>query len=57
MTREQIRAKYGIIRIESPELANKELSDEEASNYESIVKMQVENLALYWNEDDSDDID
>lgn len=57
MTREQIRAKYSIIRIESPELANKELSDEEASNYESIVKMQVENLALYWNEDGSDDID
>lgn len=57
MTREQIREKYGIVKIESPEPANKELSDKEASDYENIVKMQVENFALYWNEDDSDEID
>lgn len=57
MTREQIREKYGIVKIESPELANKELSDKEASDYENIVKMQVENFTLYWNEDDSDEID
>ena len=34
MTRAMIREKYGIVRLEPPEIANRSLSDEEAETYE-----------------------
>lgn len=57
MTREQIRNKYGITRLEHPSIANKELSEEEAAAYEKIVKMHVASFSIYWNDDDSGDIE
>ena len=57
MTREQIRNKYGITQLEHPSIANKELSEEEAAAYEKIVKMHVASFSVYWNDDDSGDIE
>lgn len=37
MTRSQIREKYGISMLESPSVANKELSEKEAAEYENFV--------------------
>ena len=37
MTRAQIREKYGISMLESPSMANKELSEKEAAEYEDFV--------------------
>lgn len=36
-TRAEIRAKYGIVRLEHPDIANKELSKEDAEMYEKMV--------------------
>lgn len=57
MTRAQIRAKYGITRIEHPDIANEELSDEEAVAYERAAKALAENFDKLWDDDDSGDID
>ena len=57
MTREQIRNKYGITQLEHPSIVNKELSEEEAAGHEKIVKMHVASFSIYWNDDDSGDID
>lgn len=37
MTRAQIHAKYGIVRLMPPDVANEELSDEDAQKYEDII--------------------
>lgn len=37
MTRSQIREKYGISMLESPSVANKELSEKEAAEYKNFV--------------------
>lgn len=37
MTRAQIREKHGISMLESPSVANKELSEKEATEYENFV--------------------
>lgn len=39
MTRAQIREKYGISMLESPSVANKELSEKEAAEYEDCVSL------------------
>ena len=57
MTREEIREKYGIIMLEPPRVANKELTPEEAESYEKFGKMLVENFETYENDDGSDDPD
>ena len=57
MTREMIREKYGIVRLEPLEIANRTLSDEEAEAYENAVRRTVENFETLWNEDYSGDID
>ena len=57
MTRAQIRAKYGITKLEHPDIANKELSDEEADAYERVTKALAENFDKLWDNDDSGDID
>ena len=57
MTREMIREKYGIVRLEPLEIANRTLSDEEAEAYENAVRRTVENFEALWNEDYSGDID
>lgn len=57
MTRAEIRTKYGIVVLEPPMVANKELTDEEAAAYEKFVQMSVKNFEEYWNDDGSDDPD
>ena len=37
MTRAQIREKHGISMLESPSVANKELSEKEVAEYENCV--------------------
>lgn len=53
-TRAEIRAKYGIVRLESPEIADKELTEDEAIRYEqSLLEMKKytdeidENIKLF----------
>ena len=41
MTRSQIREKYGISMLESPSVANKELSEKEAAEYEDCVSLHL----------------
>jgi hypothetical protein len=55
MTRSEIRVKYGIVMLEPPRVANKELTDEEAAAYEKFVQMSVKNFEEYWNDDDGSD--
>lgn len=57
MTRAQIRAKYGIVRLEHPDIANKELTEEEAVSYEKSVKVMAEYLDKLLDDDGSDDSD
>lgn len=57
MTREEIRTKHGIVRLVHPDLANKQLSIEEAGEYEKTITMLADNFAKYWDDDDSGDID
>jgi len=57
VTRAEIRAKYGIVVLEPPKVANKELTDEEAAAYEKFVQMSAKNFEEYWNDDGSDDPD
>ena len=57
MTREMIREKYGIVRLEPPEIAYRTLSDEEVEAYENAVRRTIENFETLWNEDYSGDID
>lgn len=37
MTRAEIRAKHGIVRLEHPSIANEELSEEDAVLYEKMI--------------------
>lgn len=41
-TRAEINEKYGIVRLMSPAVANKELSEEEAKEYEKMTKIHCE---------------
>lgn len=57
MTRAEINAKYGIVRLMPPNVANKELSAEEAEKYEKMILISVRAFDEYFDEDFSDDID
>lgn len=57
MTRAEIRAKHGIVRLEHPDIANKQLSDKEAENYERLVISLADNFDELWNCDDSGEIE
>ena len=37
MTRAQIHEKHGIVRLKPPDVANEELSDEDAQKYEDLI--------------------
>ena len=37
MTRAQIHEKHGIVRLMPPDVANEELSDEDAQKYEDLI--------------------
>lgn len=39
-TRAEINKKYGIVRLMTPDIANEELSAEEAKLYECVIMMQ-----------------
>ena len=55
-TRAELHEKYGIYRIMKPDIANKELTQEEAEMYEKFLQVSREcfdNL----NNDDSGDIE
>ena len=41
-TRAEIRAKYGITRLEPPSIANEELTEEDAKLYENMVRYLAE---------------
>ena len=51
MTRAQIRAKYGIERIEHPDIANKELTPEEARSYELNIQA-VQDMFVHWDDEE-----
>lgn len=57
MTRAEINAKYGIVRLMPPDVANQELSAKEAEQYELYVKLSVDSFDHYFNDDYSDDVD
>ena len=57
MTRAEIRKKYGIVRLEHPDIANRILTDEEAKDYENFVAQLKGNFDTYWDDDDSGDVD
>ena len=57
MTRAEICAKYGIVVLEPPRVACKELTDDEATAYEKFVQMSAKNFEEYLNDDGSDDLD
>lgn len=44
MTRAEIRKKLGIVVLEDPKIANKELTKEEAEKYEDFMKSLIS-----WN--------
>ena len=56
-TRAEILSKYGIVRLMPPSVANEELTDEEAEEFEEVTKRLRENFDIYWDEDFSSDID
>lgn len=39
-TRAEINKKHGIVRLMTPDIANEELSAEEAKSYEGVIMMQ-----------------
>lgn len=41
MTRAEIRKKLGIVVLEDPKIANKELTQEEAEKYEDFMKSLI----------------
>lgn len=55
MTRAEIREKHGISMIEHPNIANKELSDEEAKGYENFILGIVYFFEHFGDEDYFDD--
>ena len=50
-TRAEINEKHGIIRLMPPDIANEQLSEEDAALYERIVKMQIQEFDDFENED------
>lgn len=40
--RAEINRKYGIVRLMPPDIANEQLSEEDAAMYERIVKIMIE---------------
>lgn len=57
MTRAQIREKYGLVVLENPKSAIRELSKEEAAAYDKYCQMTVANFEDYKDDDGSDDPD
>lgn len=55
-TRAEIHEKYGITRLMPSNVANEQLSAEDAAMYERMIQMQRQNFDEFEN-DDSDDID
>lgn len=51
-TRTEINEKYGIIRLMPSNIANEQLSEEEAAMYEGIVKMQIQEFDSYEDEEE-----
>lgn len=50
-TRAEINEKYGIVRLMPPDVANEQLSEEDAAMYERIVKMQIQEFDDYEKEE------
>lgn len=55
MTRAEIRAKHGITVIESPEVANKQLSEVESKRYENMIVMMKNYFSNDYEDDDNDE--
>ena len=53
-TRAEINGKYGIVRLMPPDIANDQLSEEDAALYERIVKMQIQEFDDYDYEDEEE---
>lgn len=51
-TRIEINEKYGIIRLMPSNIANEQLSEEEVTMYEGIVKMQIQEFDSYEDEEE-----
>lgn len=50
-TRAEINEKYGIIRLMPPNIANEQLSEEDAAMYERMVKMNIQEFDDYEKEE------
>lgn len=51
-TRAEINGKYGIVRLMPSDIANEQLSEEDAAMYERIVKMQIQEFDGYKDEEE-----
>ena len=51
-TRAEINEKHGIVRLMPSDIANEQLSEEDAAMYEKIVKMQLEKFDDYEDYED-----
>lgn len=57
MTKAQIHEKHGIYRLMPSAELNRELSTEEAEQYEKSILISKASFEEYWDEDFSGDID
>lgn len=51
-TRAEINEKCGIVRLMPPNIANEQLSEEDAAMYERMVKMQIQEFEDYTRRND-----
>jgi hypothetical protein len=51
-TRAEINEKHGIVRLMPSDIANEQLSEEDAAMYERIVKMQIQEFDGYKDEEE-----
>ena len=51
-TRAEINEKYGIVRLMPSNIANEQLSEEEVTMYEGVVKMQIQEFDSYEDEEE-----
>lgn len=51
-TRAEINEKHGIVRLMPSDIANEQLSEEDAAMYERIVKMHIQEFDGYKDEEE-----
>lgn len=57
LTKVKLQKKHGVYRLETPSEAKRQLSKEEAEQYERSLIISKRAFEEYWDDDDSGDID